>query len=276
MNLISENIAILGGSRGLGRSLAECIIRENKNLKNLYLVSRKINVLQAFQQELEETIERSGAVGCKKTIHTLAFDLADMAGIKGLRGNPGEDGVSIVSGEGLCNQLESQSVSQSENQLEELLINFLKEGAIQTLFYVAGGGPHGNFFKKAWRDHLWAWQVSFLSIARLLFLIPKSILSIKRVVIVGSAIAESQGDPGAASYSAAKHALRGLVDSIVKEESSVEVKLFSPGYMDTDLLPQGVRNKLNQEGRLLNLDKVSRDLWAWSQIEGERHKVYWP
>ena len=117
-----------------------------------------------------------------------------------------------------------------------------------TLIYFAGGGPYGVFQSKKWCDHLWSLQTSFLYPAELLHCIlsqPSKWPKLKRVVLVGSAIAEDKADPNAASYAAAKHALKGLVDTINAEQKSFcKVLLFSPGYMQTDLLPPNSSTRL--------------------------------
>ncbi|MES3039325.1 MAG: SDR family NAD(P)-dependent oxidoreductase, partial [Bdellovibrionota bacterium] len=64
-----------------------------------------------------------------------------------------------------------------------------------------------------------------------------SLMILKKFFVVGSAVAEQKADPGAAMYSASKHALCGLVHSIQKEEIPFDLRLFSPGYMDTGMLP---------------------------------------
>ena len=53
----------------------------------------------------------------------------------------------------------------------------------------------------------------------------------------GSAVGGASPDPYAESYSAAKHALRGLIGSIASEQPWFDIKLYEPGYMDTRLLP---------------------------------------
>lgn len=109
------------------------------------------------------------------------------------------------------------------------------------LIYFAGGGPYGNFETKKWTSHQWALQTSFLYPAELTHQIlskPKSWSSLQKLVLIGSLIAEAKADPQAASYAAAKHALKGLIDSINAEQKpKPAVLLFSPGYMQTDLLP---------------------------------------
>ena len=111
----------------------------------------------------------------------------------------------------------------------------------ECLIYFAGGGPYGSFQSKKWSDHQWALQTSFLYPAELTHHIlanKNQWPDLKKLVIIGSSIAEAQGDPMAASYSAAKHALRGLVDSVNAEQKpQPALLLFSPGYMQTDLLP---------------------------------------
>lgn len=112
-----------------------------------------------------------------------------------------------------------------------------------TIIYFAAGGPYGNFQEKKWADHQWAMNVSFLFPAQLLHSIlqtpPKNL---KKFVFVGSAIAENKPDPGAASYCAAKHALKGLVTTLQAENTpdnkcAFKIDLFSPGYIETDMLP---------------------------------------
>jgi short-subunit dehydrogenase len=108
------------------------------------------------------------------------------------------------------------------------------------ILYFAGGGPFGDFEKKDFKDHQWSWRVSFEAAAFVLHWALKQ-QQLQQICFIGSKIAESQPDPGAASYCAAKHALKGLVESVQMELSSkssaVDLRLFSPGYMDTDLLP---------------------------------------
>ncbi len=116
------------------------------------------------------------------------------------------------------------------------------------LIYFAGGGPHGNFAEKKWTDHVWALNTSFLYPAELLHLVlsqKSKWPSLKQFVLIGSEIAENKPDPLASSYAAAKHALRGLVHTIQGESDSLHLQLFSPGYMQTDLLPANSQPRQN-------------------------------
>lgn len=110
------------------------------------------------------------------------------------------------------------------------------------IFYCAAGGPYGEFQKFDWKDHVWSFKVSFEFPAFLIHSVLKNpITSLQQFCVIGSSIAENQPDPGAASYCAAKHALKGFVSTLQKERSSqsLDLRLLSPGYMNTDLLPLG-------------------------------------
>jgi short-subunit dehydrogenase len=149
------------------------------------------------------------------------------------------------------------------------------------IIYFAGGGPYGAYQAKKFADHEWAWRVNFEFPAFLLH----SILSLSQgsndsaingqVCFVGSAIAENKADVNAASYSAAKHALRGLLKSVQGEQNSLDVRLFSPGYMDTDLLPQNAWPR--QVGAKIHPPKtVAIEMYKWLQDStyANGHKVF--
>ncbi len=109
------------------------------------------------------------------------------------------------------------------------------------VIYAAGGGPYGLFEAKAIDSHLWATEVNYLAVLRILHFAlqaRKKMPGLKQFAVVGSAVAGKAPDPMASSYAAAKHALRGLIGSVALEKPWFDVKLYEPGYMDTDLLPK--------------------------------------
>jgi short-subunit dehydrogenase len=137
------------------------------------------------------------------------------------------------------------------------------------IFYFAGGGPFGNFHEKAWKDHEWALNVNFQFPAFLLHQLLQKPDRLKQIVFVGSSIAEDKPDAKASMYSASKHALKGLITSIQSEmqvekteANSMDLRLFSPGYMDTSLLPQHAWPR-QRAGLVVSPDKVAEMLWAW-------------
>ena len=216
----SQRVAILGASRGLGRAFCHRIWHDSENCK-LLAMARKKELLSELRDQLNEVKKHTDKK--KGLLECFACDFSR------------EDG-------------QIQALHQLELFLPE------------RIFYFAGGGPYGAFEKKAWKDHVWAWTVTFLFAARVVHWAMQH--NIEQVVLIGSAISESSGDPRAASYSSAKHALLGLIRSIHLENPAFDLRVFSPGYMDTDLLPANAIPRDTKE--VASPEEVAEVLWKWS------------
>ena len=129
----------------------------------------------------------------------------------------------------------------SKNENWNSIFDNILEFKASRIIYCAGGGPYGSFQCFDWKDHQWALKVNFEFPAYLILnLLKNPPANLKQLVFIGSQIAENKPDPGAASYAASKHALKGLITSIIAENQlSFDLRLLSPGYMQTDLLPMG-------------------------------------
>jgi short-subunit dehydrogenase len=134
-----------------------------------------------------------------------------------------------------------KSFDFSQEEQGPALVSNLEEFGASTIIYCAGGGPYGLFGEKKWKDHNWALNVSFKFPAFLLWswCHGGQLNSVEKFVVMGSSVAENQPDPKAAMYCASKHALRGLITSLKQEYPQKNIELFSPPYMDTQLLPPG-------------------------------------
>lgn len=146
----------------------------------------------------------------------------------------------------------------------ESLLSLLRDFEPTRVFYLSGGGPFGEFHKKAWKDHMWAWEVTFLAAARTVHALLNAGGKMPQIVLCGSSVAENKGDAKAASYASAKHALRGLYESLRLENPQLDVRLFSPGYLDTELLPKGA--EVRYKG-VWNPEMVAQKLWDWSESD---------
>lgn len=153
---------------------------------------------------------------------------------------------------------------------QQTVLSYLTEQPIDKIFYVAGGGPYGPFEKPDWKDHEWAWEVTFKFPAKILHTLARMPQK-PQIILVGSSIAEADGDPKAASYASAKHALRGLQQSLNKENPEWDVRLFSPGYMDTDMLPASA--PVRAQG-VYSPRQIAEELWSWSLDPSARTKTY--
>jgi len=114
--------------------------------------------------------------------------------------------------------------------------------------YCAGGGPYGRYEEKKWEAHEWAFKVNFLFPSFLMHQMLKE-KAFKQALFIGSSIAENHVDPGATSYSASKHALRGLILNLINENNDLDIRLFSPGYMKSKMLPPQSEPVLNGSAR---------------------------
>ncbi|MBX9769145.1 MAG: hypothetical protein K2X47_17855, partial [Bdellovibrionales bacterium] len=148
------------------------------------------------------------------------------------------------------------------------------------LIYFVGGGPHGLFQQKQWKDHEWSFQVTFRTPARFLHEVMRNSLGLQQLTFIGSAIAGDSPDPEAASYCAAKHALQGLISSIQEEQrhlpaDTLDLRLYSPGYMNTGLLPRNAWPRY--KGNVLEPELVAQDLLEWledvSQVRCHRRYI---
>ena len=164
-------------------------------------------------------------------------------------------------------QVESVDFSKSP----EPLLSILDQFQPTHIYYFAGGGPFGLFHEKNFKDHEWTFRVSFQTPAHLIHWSLRN--NVQQFVAVGSAVAESSGDPYGGSYAASKQALSGLCQSIWKESPAFDLRLFSPHYMDTDLLPKNSYPR--QQGlKLLKPHEVANLFWDWVLApEAKKHYI---
>lgn len=227
-NAMEFRVAILGASRGLGQALAEECVRRTE-VKSFFLASRKKEKLEQLLKHLKGTSSHA------------------------------------VSG-----QIEITDAAQWE-QNPNFFSSFYEQLHKFDPTHVIvcwGGGPFGAYSEKDWKDHQWAWNVNFLSHARLLWqlLRDQNRTNLLQFVAVGSQIAEEKPDVGATSYVAAKQALRGLISNLQKEKLSVDLRLYSPPYMDTPLLPPQAWPRLesSKSAKLIySPQEIAQDFIGW-------------
>ncbi len=162
----------------------------------------------------------------------------------------------------------------SKTSLSPDFLQTLIEFQPSQIIYCAGGGPHGVFESKKWSDHEWALSVNFLYPAQLIHEVLKhssEFKNLKSFTSIGSDIAEAHPDIKASSYCAAKHALKGLVTTLqIENTTPIQLKLFSPGYMATDLLPVNSapreQNKAESPEKVAEIliDFITSDQLLWS------------
>jgi short-subunit dehydrogenase len=165
------------------------------------------------------------------------------------------------------------SVDLSKPESLEHFLELASAFKINRFVYFAGGGPYGPYATKNWKDHEWAFKVSFIAAARLFHHFMRS-PDFRQGIAIGSQIAERSPDIGAASYCAAKHALFGLLSTLQQEAVenrgkakgliSQDLRLFSPGYMNTELLPASSWPRAKGL-KILEPTLVASELLGWMQ-----------
>lgn len=154
------------------------------------------------------------------------------------------------------------------------LLKTLDDEQPEIVVCAAGGGPYGEFVKKDWKDHSWALSVTLLSPMRIAHHLLRSTYC-RQVILIGSAVAEAGADKYAASYCAAKHGLRGFVGTLALEATDKDIRLFSPDYMATDMLPANAASKIGKVAA--KPQDVARDFVEWALAsKAAWHKIYTP
>lgn len=155
------------------------------------------------------------------------------------------------------------------------------------VWYFAGGGPYGVYHEKKWSSHEWTFAVNFLFPAYLSHYLlagaaehsivdpalqNRAKLQLQQLIFTGSKIAENQPDKGATSYSSSKHALKGFVNNLSNEYNKIDIRLFSPGYMKTPLLPEHSEPRL--QGLALDPSDVAIQFINWSRKNAPKHLIF--
>jgi short-subunit dehydrogenase len=150
----------------------------------------------------------------------------------------------------------------STTQSPAEILSFCQEQAITCVWYIAGGGPYGLYSEKKWKSHEWSFNLNFLTPARIIYDFLKEPSAVSQLIFIGSSIAESMPDPGAASYAASKHALKGLISTIQAEQKEFDLRLYSPGYIRTSMLPENAPPVVSGLARAPEI--VAQDFVKWA------------
>lgn len=162
----------------------------------------------------------------------------------------------------------------SKDESVTALLQTLDEEKPERVICAAGGGPYGEFQNKEWKDHSWGLSVTLLSPMRIAHHLLRSSYC-RQILLIGSAIAENSADKYAASYCAAKHGLKGFVSTVVIEAGYKDIRLFSPGYMATDMLPPNAAEKTGKTP--VKPEDVARVFVDWALTpKAAWHKTYTP
>lgn len=135
------------------------------------------------------------------------------------------------------------------------VVNWVCEHQPSYVFYVAGGGPHGAFFKFQEKDHDWAFRLNYWT-PRQIFLDLKTKSYSGEFIYIGSAIALRSESLSSLSYNLSKRAATAFF-------LSQGARVFSPAYMDTNLLPKRAWPRKLCPELVVAPDKVADVMQKW-------------
>lgn len=124
-------------------------------------------------------------------------------------------------------------------QETEALFERIESFTATHIIMCAGGGVHGVYESKPWHSHEWTLKLNLIFPMKLAYFCLNRLTQLEQLIFVGSSVAESAPDPLASSYCASKHGLLGFVTTLIKENKGLDIRLVSPPYMETALLPEG-------------------------------------
>ena len=159
-------------------------------------------------------------------------------------------------------KLEQLDLSKPESLIQ--ITNHFTEYEPEMVFYVAGGGVHGEYFSKPMHSHRWTFEVNFFRPIEIAHSLKQAGYK-GTFVYVGSAIAERSNSKNSLSYAESKKlALKTLLSL---NESELKVRIFSPPYMDTNLLPKNSWPRLEYPDLVLDPNYVAAELLKWLNID---------
>jgi len=152
------------------------------------------------------------------------------------------------------------SLDFSKKESSQKIERIINENSFDKIVYSAGGGPHGNYFDKKPDSHRWAYEVNFLRPIEVAYFL-KGINYQGVFVYIGSAIAERSNSSMSLSYSLSKKSALKTLLAITEKE--LKVRVFSPPYMNTGLLPKNSWPRIETPQLVLEPHDVAKVLIDW-------------
>lgn len=151
-------------------------------------------------------------------------------------------------------------------------------GRMDILFNNAGIGTPGFFDEQEFEDILAVVDVNFIGVMRGVHLATPLLRKTPDSLCFSTCSSSATFSlPGLATYSATKHAVRGLTEALSIEMSRYGVRVADvlPGVIDTPLLPDEVRNGSPKEGmfRVVPPSEVAKVVWA--SYHDNPEKLHW-
>ncbi len=157
----------------------------------------------------------------------------------------------------------------NKSQFEECLSNFSKNtnDTLDILFNNAGITEGGFFDEIPYENHIKVININVIGVINGIYSAASLLKNTENSLCISTSSSSGiMGMEMIATYSATKHAIKGLTESLSAEFSrfGTRVSDILPGVIDTPMISKEIRDHLPESGmwRLISSDEIAKTVWA--------------
>tara|TARA_Y100000389_G_scaffold199267_1_gene237343 strand:+ start:537 stop:1319 length:783 start_codon:yes stop_codon:yes gene_type:complete len=156
-----------------------------------------------------------------------------------------------------------------KSQFEECLSNFSKNtnDTLDILFNNAGITEGGFFDEIPYENHIKIININVIGVINGIYSAASLLKNTENSLCISTSSSSGiMGMEMIATYSATKHAIKGLTESLSAEFSRFNTRVSDilPGVIDTPMISKEIRDHLPESGmwRLISSDEIAETVWA--------------
>ena len=157
----------------------------------------------------------------------------------------------------------------NKSQFEECLSNFSKNtnDTLDILFNNAGITEGGFFDEIPYENHIKVININVIGVINGIYSAASLLKNTENSLCISTSSSSGiMGMEMIATYSATKHAIKGLTESLSAEFSRFDTRVSDilPGVIDTPMISKEIRDHLPESGmwRLISSDEIAETVWA--------------